>query len=337
MSDEAGERSFDATPSRVEKARREGDTARSQEFGANAAFICAAIAAVAVAPVLGACARAAIIAAAHGEIAVTLLGATVACAFVPVAAGMIGGFGASVAQTGGLVVIPVRADFAKLSPANGFKRMLSRETISHGVRALVAFSVAAAVLASTLRDAFAAASFLATPALVASLAWSGAKRAAFTAAAIGLAFSIAEYGVARKAWLSKLKMSLREIKRDFKESEGDPQMRARRKAFHRNLVRGSIARVKDAAFIVVNPTHVAVALEYHPPDICVPMVVVRASDEGALRVREEAMAHAVPIVENAPLARALFATCSVGDAIPHDHYVAVAEVVAALTRQGVLG
>jgi flagellar biosynthetic protein FlhB len=88
--------------------------------------------------------------------------------------------------------------------------------------------------------------------------------------------------------------------------------------------------------VVVNPTHVAVALEYSPPDVLVPIVLVRASDEGALRVREEAKTHGIPIVENIPLARALFAAANVGDAIPHEHYVAVAEIVAALTREGVL-
>lgn len=336
MSAESGEKSFDASPSRKQKARREGDVARSAEFGANCAFLCAVLATICVAPMLAACARSAIVSATHGETAAGFLVAIVACALVPVAAGAIGAAASSLAQTGGLVIVGVAPDFSKLSPAQGLKRMFSHETMLHGVRALIAFCVAMAAMIASLRDTFSASGVQASAARMGLLAWEGAEHAVFAAVAIGLLFSIAEYAVARKTWLNKLKMSLHEVKREFKEREGDPHARARRKSFHRNLIRGSIARVKDAAFVVVNPTHVAVALEYAPPEVPVPIVLVRASDDGALRVREEAKTHGVPIVENIPLARALFSDAYVGDAIPNEHYVAVAEIVAALTRSGVL-
>ena len=336
MSAESGEKSFDPTPSRKQKAKREGDVPRSQEFGANCAFLCAVVATIAVAPLLAANARSAIVGAAHGETAVPFLAAILACAFVPVAASAGGAIASSLAQTGGLVFVPIAPNFTKLSPAQGLKRILSGETVLHGVRALIAFCVAMAAVIASLRDTFSASGVQATAQRMGMLAWSGAEHAVFAAVGIGLLFSIAEYAVARKTWLTKLKMSLHEIKREFKEREGDPHARARRKSFHRNLIRGSIARVKDAAFVVVNPTHVAVALEYSPPDVPVPVVLVRASNEGALRVREEAKTHGIPIVENILLARALFADADVGDAIPGEHYVAVAELVDALTREGLL-
>lgn len=336
MSADSSEKSFDATPSRIAKARREGNTARSQELGANLAFLAAVVATVAVAPFIGAQAKEAIAASARGERPAMALLAIVAYAFVPIAAGAIGGIVASIGQTGGLIVVGVGPKFEKIAPADGFKRIFSRETVTHAARALIAFAISSMAIAASIRDAFGAANAVGDPRRFAALAWAGAEHAVLAAIAVGLVFSVAEYAVARKAWLSKLKMSLHELKRDLKEREGDPHARARRKSFHRNLIRGSLARVKDAAFVVVNPTHVAVALEYRPPDVPVPMVLVRASDEGALRVREEAKLHRVPVVENIPLARSLYAQASVGEAIPHDHYVAVAEIVAALTREGIL-
>ena len=97
-----------------------------------------------------------------------------------------------------------------------------------------------------------------------------------------------------------------------------------------------LRRVADAAFVVTNPTHLAIALAYAPPEEPVPRVLVCAADDLAARVRELARASDVPLVENVALARALFAQARAGETIPHGLYVAVAEVVAALSRAGAL-
>jgi flagellar biosynthesis protein FlhB len=131
-------------------------------------------------------------------------------------------------------------------------------------------------------------------------------------------------------------MSFDEIKRDMRESEGDPHLKGKRRQTQRARARGSIGRVKDAAFVITNPTHVAIALEYEPPAVPVPRVLVRAIDEGAQEVKRVARAAGVPIVENVALARALLATTDVGDFIPPDAYAAVAAIVAALVREKVL-
>lgn len=127
-------------------------------------------------------------------------------------------------------------------------------------------------------------------------------------------------------------MTLDEFKREAKEHDGDPAARGRRKTMHRNLLRGAVAKVKDAAFVVVNPTHLAVALEYRPPDVPVPVVLVCAAGESALRVRELAAAHRIPIIENVAIARALYRDAQAGEQIAPAHYVAIAEIVAALVR-----
>lgn len=334
MSD-ASEKPFDAPPSRIAKAKREGNVPRAQEFGANLAFGAAALAAMAVSAPVGALAAHAIGVAARGEMPAAELFGAMAFALTPMAAAACAGVAGGIAQGGGLVVTAVSIKFDRLQPVEGVKRMFSRESATHAVRAIAAFAIAAGAIVPSLRD-LVAASLAVSIRSIAHLAWHGALRAIFAAAGIGLLFAFAEYAVARRAWLRKLRMSLAELKRELKESDGDPLARSRRRTLHRTLVRGALAKVKDASFVVVNPTHVAVALEYRPPDVPVPAVLVRAADEMALRVRELAAEHRVPVIENVALARSLYADARIGQPIPHDHYVAVAEVVAALYRSGAL-
>ena len=335
MSSES-EKTFDAPPSRIAKARREGNLPRAQEFGASVAFAAAAMAICAVAAPLGALARAAFSQALRGSAPTTFCAALLALALVPIAFAAASGALASIVQSRGLAWVALSPKFERLHPVEGFKRMFSRDAVTHGARALAAFAVACLATLPTLRDLANAGGAAVRPEAAALLAWSGAQHVVFAAAVIGLFFALVEFGVARRAWLRKLRMSFAELKRELRESDGDPLARSRRKSLHRTLIRGALARVKDAAFVVVNPTHVAVALEYRPPWVPVPTVLVRAAGEMALRVREAAAEHRIPIIENVPLARALYHDGAVGEPIAHQHYVAVAEVVAALMRSGAL-
>lgn len=336
MSETSGERSFDATPARVARAKREGNVARSQEFGSTIAFAAAALAVIGVAGAIGGLAQVAIRNAARGAAPVAQVGTLFCYALLPAAAAALAGTIAAIAQAGGVNVIAVVPKFERLNPFESIKRMLSRETATHAARAAVAFAIAAAAILPSMRDLFATLSASDSPLRIATVAWNGSRHVVFAAIAVGGMFAFAEYGVARRAWLQKLKMSLDELKREMKEHDGDPLARSRRKALHRNLARGAISKVKDASFVVVNPTHVAVALDYRPPEIPVPVVLVRAAGEAALRVRELAGLHRIPTIENIALARALYRDVQAGEPIPHDHYVAVAEIVAALVRSGAL-
>jgi flagellar biosynthesis protein FlhB len=335
MSD-ASEKSFDAPPSRIAKAKREGNVPRAQEFGANLAFAAAAIAAIAVSGRVGDLASSAIRRAAAGNVPAGDAGLMLLYALAPLCAAMVAGAFGGMAQSGGLIVTSPSMNIARLHPFEGLKRMLSRDSVTHAARALGAFAISTGAMLPALRELVRAASAgMSTPA-IANIAWRGAMRVIFSAVAVGMLFAIAEYAVARRAWLRKLRMSLAELKRELKESDGDPVARGRRRSLHRALARGAIARVKDAAFVVVNPTHVAIALEYRPPAVPVPAVLVRAAGEAAIRARRVAAAHGIPVVEDVQLARALYRDTRTGEPIPHEYYVAVAEVVVALYRRGAL-
>jgi len=332
---DAGEKSFDPTPARLAKARREGNTARAGELGANVAFLCALATLPAIVPELGLSARAAFVQAAGGRAPLPCI-VVVAWALVPIAAGAAGGILASLLQNGGLQIVAPTPKLERLNPFAGAKRLLSRETFAHVLRATAAFACALAALAASAGAIVTAVLRGESLRSLAVLAASAALRVALCAGAVGLAFAIVEYASACRTWLARLRMTFAEFRREIKEQDGDPQARSRRRTLHRSIASGDVRRVKDAAFVVCNPTHVAVALAYRPPDEPVPRVLVRAADDVALRVRELAVEHGVPIVENVELARALYAQAHAGSTIPHEQYVAVAEVVAALLKSGAI-
>jgi flagellar biosynthesis protein FlhB len=331
---DAGEKPFDPTPQRLERAKREGNVARAGELPANAAFAAAGLALAGVVPVLFERARTGIARAARGDVPVADSLALVAFALVPIAAGILAALAANVLQSGGLHVAPISIKGERLDPAEGLKRMLSRDSGLHALRAAIGFSLAAAGMVPVFVQATTLALGTLDTATVAGTTWRACGLVAAIACATGLLFAVGEFASARSAWIRKLRMSFDERKREAKDQEGDPHTRGRRRSLHRSLLRGAIARVREASFVVANPTHVAVALEYRPPEVPVPRILVRAADAAALRVRELAGQHGIPVVENVPLARALFAGSNAGDVIPAAHYVAVAEVVAALIRAG---
>jgi flagellar biosynthesis protein FlhB len=336
VTSDSGAKTFDAPPSRIAKARREGNLPRAQEFGANLAFVAAALGVCAVVAPLGALARDAFARGLTGAPAVLPATALVALALVPALLAAATGIIGALLQSGGLLLVAPAMKFERLNPSDGLKRMFSRDALTHGARALCAFALASLAMVPALEDLARAGAVALTPQGVAQIAWVSSQHVVGAAAVVGLLFAIAEYGVARRAWLRKLRMSLAELKREMKESDGDPLARGRRKALHRSLIRGALAKVKDAAFVVVNPTHVAVALEYRPPEVPVPLVLVRAADEMALRVREAAAENDVPVIENVVLARALYRDGVAGEPIAYEHYVAVAAIVAALIKSGAL-
>lgn len=328
----AEEKQFEASQSRIDRAKREGDLARSQELGNVAAFGCALIATGAIVSPLAQAAQRLILSAAQGTIDTAALATAAMLMLVPIAVAAAGAVAANVVQSGGLRFAAISVKPDRLAPSENLKRMLSREAVITAARATIAFGCAGGAIVPAFVAIYASALHAGGLGGVVSAAWNGAMHTCAVACVVGGVFAGADYGVQFVRWRKRLKMSFEELKRDQKESDGDPLARSRRRALHRRISRGSLRKVKDAAFVLTNPTHIAIALEYRPPEVPVPRVLVRAADDAAARVRELAAAYGVPLVENVPLARRLYATALPGEFIPHETYVAVAQVVAALTK-----
>jgi type III secretion system FlhB-like substrate exporter len=143
---------------------------------------------------------------------------------------------------------------------------------------------------------------------------------------------IADYLFQYRQWYERQKMTLQEMKEEFKQSEGDPHVKGRiRQLRQARMKRRMMAQVPKASVIITNPTHYSVALSYDR-DMAAPVCVAKGIDTIALKIREVARVHDIPIVENVPLARALYATVEIDDEIPVEHYHAVAEIIGYVMR-----
>jgi flagellar biosynthetic protein FlhB len=128
-------------------------------------------------------------------------------------------------------------------------------------------------------------------------------------------------------------MTKQQVKEEFKESDGNPEVKRRRMQIARQLAMQRLqTSVPKADVIVTNPEHISVAIQYDPDTMAAPRIVAMGADNLAMRIRQIATKHGIPIVERKPLARALYANAKVGQEIPADHYKAVAEILAYVYR-----
>jgi flagellar biosynthetic protein FlhB len=327
---------YEPTPTWIARAKKEGNVARSQELSGIASLLLGTLAIASLIPLFanaeaGWIARAASDGAIHLETVLPVAGIVIAILLIAGA----GGVTASILQERPFFIFP-KLKAERLNPKEGIKRMFSREAAVAALRAVLAFALAVGALVPTAREVFARGSGMAPLAFFASLASSSAGRIIMSVILVGGGFAIFDVILVRRRWREKLRMNAYELKRDSRENEGDPYLRGKRRVMHRKLGKGSLRRVKQAAFVVTNPTHLAIALEYRPPEVAVPRVLVRAADDGAARVRELAAEYRIPTIENVPLARDLYASTEAGDEIPVETYLAVAEIVNALLKQGAL-
>ena len=146
--------------------------------------------------------------------------------------------------------------------------------------------------------------------------------------------AVADLVYQRYEHLKKMRMSRQEIKDEFKQTEGDPHVRARlRQLRQQKSQQRMMQNVPDADVVITNPTHFSIALKYDPQTMEAPMCVAKGIDEIALRIREVAKEHDVIIYENVPLARSLYDVVDIDQTIPAEQYQAVAEVISFVFKQ----
>jgi flagellar biosynthetic protein FlhB len=250
---------------------------------------------------------------------------------------------ATVAQ-GGVSVSgkSLKPSFKKLNPVSGLKKMFGVQGMWEAIKALIKTTALGSVVLVTVGRAKALVSSAGALPL-SSVAGTFADCAVLlmrTIAITGLVIAIADYVIVRMRTMKQLKMSKYEIQQEHKQSEGDPHIKAQRRAAMMAMSRNRMmSDVKEADVLLVNPTHVAVALKYEP-EKGAPRVVAKGADEIASKLREIAAEARVPLVQDIPLARALHASCEIGQEVPAQLFTAVARVLAFvmhLTARGVVG
>lgn len=229
---------------------------------------------------------------------------------------------------------PMTPKFDRISPMAGFKRVFGKEAWINFAKGLAKTGLVGVVLWLTFwgehdrLESFVQMDVQAMlpTTLTLTIKLLGSALALFAVIALG------DFVWQRFSWHQRQRMTKQEIKDEYKNSEGNPEVKAKLRQIRAQRVRKRMmAAVPKATVIITNPTHFAVALQYEP-GMAAPICLAKGVDAIALKIREVAGEHHVPIVENPPLARALYATVEIDDEIPVEHYKAVAEVIGYVLR-----
>jgi flagellar biosynthetic protein FlhB len=228
-------------------------------------------------------------------------------------------------------------NFEKISPAAGFKRIFGIDGFMQFLKSLLKVSLTGLLAWWVLNPHLVELENLAgmDPAVMLAFAADILRRLVFAVAAFLLIVAGADWFWQRQRFMARMRMTKEELKEDFRQSEGDPHVKARQKQLRNERARRRmIQAVPEATVVVMNPTHYAVALKYDAGETPAPMCVAKGLDTLALKIREVAEANGVPVIEDPPLARALYAAVDVDEVIPPAHYEAVAKIIGFILAAG---
>jgi len=218
---------------------------------------------------------------------------------------------------------------SKISPLAGAKRLFSKQALANFLKGLIKIALIGAVMLMVIwpqRTTLDAIVRL-DPAALLDLARSISLQVLGTVVAVLAVVAAGDYLFQYRQWFEKQKMSLQEIKEEFKQTEGDPHIKGKMRQLRQQRMRKRMmAAVPSASVVITNPTHFSVALKYDK-GMAAPVCVAKGADAIAFKIREVAKKHDIPIIESPPLARALFANVDIDEEIPVEHYQAVAEII----------
>jgi flagellar biosynthetic protein FlhB len=344
MPEQAGEKSYDATPYRRQQAREQGQVAFSPDLGSATLLLAGALvlmywggALVQTAAAflqqqlrsVGPLSVSETNIAAQGQWLVQKFGLPL----LPIL-GMLALAGVlSTVMQIGLLFVPerLRPDISRLSPGAGVKRILSLASavkLSFGLFKVVIVAAVAGFVIYGKRNEILHASDLGLPELAQFLTSVSLSTALWVGAAL-FVLALLDYGFQRWQHEQDLRMTHQEVREEMKNLQGDPAVIARRRSIQRQMALNRMGdKVPKADVVVTNPTELAVAIQYDPLKMAAPVVVAKGAGVLAQRIRRLALEHNIPVVERKPLAQLLYKEVDVNRPIPDQSYAAVAEVLA---------
>jgi flagellar biosynthesis protein FlhB len=345
-----GEKTEKPTAQKLKKARKDGQIARTQELGtwagvAAASVLLPMVASKGFAEVQEMFVQISTVAETPESSSISKLLGQALSAFVmtvlPLALSlMVVGLVASASQGGVTFAVKgMKPTLKKFNPFTGMKRMFGTQGLWEVTKAVIkTVALGVVVVVTSDRAQTLVSSAGALPLSVVVDVFVGSAILMFRVVAFtGLIIAVADYVVVRTKMMKQLKMSKYEITQEHKQAEGDPYMKAHRKGVALSMSRNRMmAEVAEADVLLVNPTHVAVALKYEAAKGA-PRVVAKGAGEVAAKLREIAAEARVPMVQDIPLARALHASCELGQEVPPQLFTAVARVLAFVMHLGARG
>jgi flagellar biosynthetic protein FlhB len=342
------ERSEDPTHKRLEDAHKRGDVAKSQEVNTWFVILASTIGIGLLAPhsavqltqwFRGLLGRAGSMPVDGGALADLFVQASLAvggAVLLPLALILAAGIASNLVQHRPVwSVEPITPKASKISPLSGFKRLFSRDSLLNFTKGLLKLVIVGALMVAIVWPEFDRLDTLVAVDVGMLLAVTRELSMKLLIGVIVLLAFVAggDFLYQRHRWYERQKMSVREVKEEFKQTEGDPAIKARLREIRLQKSRKRMmARVPEASVVIANPTHYSVALKYET-GMAAPVCLAKGTEAVALRIREIAREHDIPIVENPPLARALYAEVELDQTIPEAHYRAVAEVIGFVMRQ----
>jgi len=227
---------------------------------------------------------------------------------------------------------PLRMDFSRLNPATGLKRLFTARLLVETAKGVLELATYGALAFVLIRSALAVTLPTITTASNLSDALGRASLGLlFVFLGAAAAFAALDQMIVRREFGKKMRMSRREVRRELRDREGDPKLKQKRKSLHREFVQASesLRGIRGADVLITNPTHYAVALRYDQSSMTAPQIVSRGANLFALRLKRLAFSYGVVIINNPPLARALF-RCDLNKPVPEGLYPSVASLDRAL-------
>jgi flagellar biosynthetic protein FlhB len=334
-----------ATPKRREEARGRGQVAKSPELAGAAVFLAGVFALHALMPVtfssMGAAVQAILwrihehqdfTVASVWMLYVRTFGSVALLLGVLFGAAVVASVGVNLLQTGGVFSFqPLVPSFNKINPVSGFQRLFSKQVLANLAKQILKLGAVLVIIytsiAANINSLFMVGqmSSHAIIQFVGDLIYGIGWKFGFLLIIVG----VLDYAYERWQYEESLKMTKQEVKDEYRQSEGNPEAKAALKRRQREFARRRMmAAVPKATVVVTNPTHFAVALEWDELKMEAPVVTAKGADLVAKRIREIAKEHNVPIMENPPLARTLYAKVELDQSVPPNLYAAVAQVIA---------
>lgn len=337
----SGEKTEQPTPKRLRDSRKKGEVAKSQDV-TTAVLMAATFATVGISwPwMLRELEQLILLPTAFytqpfdealRQVLPTILVKTLLLSAPVVAAGFVAGVVGSYFQVGPLLSFdPVKPELKKLNPIEKAKQIVSVKNGVEFIKSVIKVIVIGLVVTQLIRTTIGSLTRLPYGGETSLLPALGRIMHALAVNVIIAYVAIAafDYFFQRHQYVKQLKMSKDEVKREYKESEGDPQIKGKRRQLHQELLANSqVDRARQATVVVTNPTHLAVAIRYREEDNLLPLVLAKGEDHVAKRMIAAARESGVPVMQNIPLARALYADVPVDHYIPSDLIEPMAEVL----------
>lgn len=331
------------TPKKLEESRKKGQVALSREINNWVMLFTGTIVVLAIGPfalsnmkshMQSYIEKAHIMPAAPGGLDFVLgdsFWLVVGILIVPLLILMVAAFLAPFLQIGPLFAPEIiKPDVSKISPLKGFKRLFSLRSIMEFVKGILKIGIVGTVGVILLYPFYTGVEKMVgipVPQMMDELQvlvlqlMAGILVVLLVVAVIDLIYQRYEH-------YKKMRMTKQELKDEYKQTEGDPHVRAKLKQLRQEKARARMMQaVPEADVVITNPTHYSIALKYEPEEMDAPVLIAKGFDDVAMRIRELAKEHDIPLYENKPLARVLFDTVDIDQMIPPEHYQAVAEVI----------